>query len=153
MSRSSFISAATTEQNTSRDILGDPWFPSVTQAEFDNLYRATGAVTIARQEHVVKLALASVCTELAPLRENASSFYELPHAFIGDETDTELHFKTAVYALAKSMLTNHFRSFDATAKGHDRADDLEGTTDNYLQESREAIRTLLGKPRITVSLV
>ncbi len=153
MPSSSFISDASPQANSNGELCGDSWFPCVSQSEFKELYRATGSVTINRQQHFLKLALVQVCSELSILKTKADSFYDLPHQFIGNELSTELDFKTAVYALAKSMLTEKYRDFDNTAKGHDRADSVDQSTDNYLRESREAIRRLLNKPRITVALV
>lgn len=149
----SFISDATPKTSKSHDILGDEWFPTVNQKQFSELYRNTGSVTPARQVYFLKMALAEVCGELSPLKSKASSFYDLRHIVIGDETDTELNFKTAVYALAKSMLTEMYRDFDNTAQGHDRADTIDSSTDKYMRESREAIRRLLGRTRITATLI
>jgi hypothetical protein len=156
MSSSSFISTEPAKAATSCDITGDPWFPSVSVAQFEKLYRLTDTVTPEIKQNLLSTALLSVCEELKTLKTKypkATDFYDVPYTIIGDLSSTELDFINAVYSHAKSLQTEQYRDFDNTAKGHDRADDVDQSTDHYRRQSREAIRRLIGKSRLSVSLI
>ncbi len=156
MSQTSFISTASAKSNNDDEILGDQWFPAVSKSEFERVYRITGSVQFERQLHYLQQALHEVCIELQTLKTDnvdVSSFYDIETTYIGDTTANELDFKTAVYALAKSKSSEQYRDFDTTASGHDRADSVDQSVDKFLRQSREAIRRLLGKSRISVALI
>ena len=156
MSSSSFISTEPAKAPATQEITGDPWFPSVSVGQFDSLYRLTSTVSPEIKKNLLSTALLSVCEELKSLKTKypkANDFYDIPHTFIGDLSSTELDFINAVYAHAKSLQTEQYRDFDSTAKGHDRADDIDDSTDHYRRQSREAIRRLIGKSRLSVSLI
>lgn len=156
MSSSSFISTEQAKVSKSGEIIGDPWFPSVSVSELDNLYRLTGSVSQPIQENLLCIALLTVCGELKELKTQNPTivdFYGLPHVVIGNRNSTEIDFANAVYAHAKSLVTEQYRDFDSTAKGHERADEVDLSTDHYRRQSRESIRRLLGKTRISADLI
>src|SRR5690606_15682376 len=60
--------------------------------------------------------------------------------------------RRAVYCTAGAELAERFRSYDATAAGNQRADDLTPSIDEYRRDARYAIRDLLGIGHTTVEL-
>ncbi|MCF6221649.1 MAG: head completion/stabilization protein, partial [Robiginitomaculum sp.] len=62
-------------------------------------------------------------------------------------------YMAAVFNEAKADLVERYRDFDSTNDGHDEADTLEETIDDYRRKSRENIRALLGRPRATIELL
>lgn len=62
-------------------------------------------------------------------------------------------YNRAVGCLAKALLLERHRDFDATAKGDKRADQLSDPIDDCRRDHLAALNDITGQPRITVELI
>lgn len=62
-------------------------------------------------------------------------------------------YEDAIYNRAKAGILENYRDIETTRKGDAVADKMELRIDDYLQKSREAVRLLTHKSRMTVELI
>jgi hypothetical protein len=143
------------------------FFPDIALRDFQSRYRVDNGAGEDRQIQALQQAMTRINRELLDdsameegtnwvcqqVRNGFFSLETVPANHYGDCNEKVMQYRTAVYAHAKARLVERYRDTQTTRLGHDRADDLELTADDYDQESREAVRQLLGKPRCTIELV
>lgn len=150
------ISQPTHAANT--PIQAGNFWPAIDPVEARAAMRLDGTVTDIRLRHALIEAIASVADELADWRraQQAKGWHQL-QAIEAETVDGEsvlvLRWRRAIHASAGADLAERYRSFDSSGSGKARADELDLTADSLRAMARLAIRSLLGRPAITVALI
>lgn len=134
------------------------FFPAIKLSEFRTAMKIDSVVTAERAEHALKAAVIEVNSRLSRWMVGHMSIgiahlddVPLPAAAIPGQN--QYHYLRAVWSLAKGNLVERYRDFDSTKSGHERADTLEITADDYRRDASWAINDLTGIPRSTVELI
>lgn len=148
------------------------FFPDLHLLDFQQRYNVDAGIEEARQIQALTTAMQSVNDEL--LNPNAQdsgvswveeqqalgycTLDQVPALHYGSCTQKPHQYRTAIYAHAKALLIERHRDTDSKRSGFrsqdmERTEYLEKTADEYFQESREAIRALMGKSRCTIELL
>lgn len=120
----------------------DNRLPKLTLDDFLKSMRIDDNVSQARSLRLLTSSMLAINAELKT------------HTFDAPLNEWQQHlYQDAVFNRAKSLVLENYRDIEATAKGHDRSEGMEARIDDYLQKSRESLRLLMGKSRMTVALV
>lgn len=152
---SGFIATGTAEQFT---LTNDGFWPDIDADRLRASLRLDGTVSNARLELAAVNAMLSVNRELAVLRaeylaDGYATLADVPAAELQGLSGLVHLYRRAIYCTAGAELAERYRSFDATAAGNQRADDLTPSIDEYRRDARYAIRDLLGITHSTVELI
>lgn len=155
MIKSGFIATGTAEAFT---LTNDGFWPDIDAEHLSASMRLDGTVSAARLEVAAVNAMLSVNRELSLLK---TQYQDEGHATLADVPASQLRgvssllhlYRRAVYCTAGAELAERYRSYDATAAGNQRADDLTPSIDEYRRDARYAIRDLLGETHTTVELI
>ena len=134
------------------------FWPEIDVDALREAIRVPGDVLAARLRNTVVVAVASVTRELAPwqARKEADGYATLgdvPAQQIDGESVLLQRYRRAVQCCTAVELHERYRSYDATAQGNQRADDLTPTIDEMRRDHRNAISDLQGLRRVTVELI
>ena len=137
------------------------FYPDILLLHFQQSYRVDETHLPERQIHALKTALREVNQDLQTWRKTLTpppqTLEETPGDVYGTGENAEHEkvsdYLTAVYAKAKAKLIERYRDYDTTKAGRDRDEDIIPNADEYHQESREAVRRILGTGRMTVELL
>lgn len=134
------------------------FYPDLNLDDFRALYRVDTTTKNDVAVDVLTNAMISTNIELKDWRaaqeaDGHATLAAVPADSYDDTSEKITHYLTAVYSRAKALLVERFRDFDSTGSGHGRADELNLTTDDYLQQTRESLRALKGLPRTIVELI
>lgn len=143
------------------------FFPNVPLLDFQERYKVDNGHSEERQiqnlqnamQRINRQLLDDMATESGTnwvcekVRLGYFTLESVPAFQYGECSEKVTQYFTAIYALAKSKLVKKHRDTDTTRHGHDHADELEKTADDYLTESREALRLLMDKSRVTIDQV
>ncbi len=134
------------------------WWPVITTAAFRSAYRVGAHIDNAQVIEALQLAVMDVNGQLAAWQAvqaeaGHTGLGSVPSETYGADSAHVLRYRAAVHAGAKARLIDTRRDTDTTGDGHDRADALENTADDYRAESTQAIRSLLGQTGATVELI
>lgn len=140
------------------DIACGDFLPAIVVATARDRMRLDGTATPARLRAELVEAAQSVAGELAEwiAQQQAAghaSLAAVPAPNIDGQSAHVARWHRAVECLAAANLTERMRGFDATADGHDRAEELEPTVDDLRRDARWAVRDILGRGRSTVELI
>lgn len=124
----------------------DRYFPDVRLADFRRSMRVDDIASDARTAWQITTAMLFVNAETESWRARQTADVLPP----GSATAC---YRLAIYHRAKAYLIEQYRDVDTTKSGHDRAEEMEIRIKVYLQRSREALRQLIGTPRMTVELL
>lgn len=142
----------------SADVESGAFWPAINIENLRSAVRLEGNVTEERLRMAVVNAVISVNDELRQWRAvqeaaGATSLAQVP----GDQVDGQSRlvqlYRRAVYCNVGVEITERFRSYDATAQGNQRAEDLQPTIDELRRDVRYAISDILGTRRVTVELI
>lgn len=142
----------------SADVESGAFWPAINIESLRSAVRLEGNVTEERLRMAVVNAVISVNDELRQWRATqeaagATSLAQVP----GDQVDGQSRlvqlYRRAVYCNVGVEITERFRSYDATAQGNQRAEDLQPTIDELRRDVRYAISDILGTRRVTVELI
>jgi hypothetical protein len=155
MIKSGFIATGTAEAFT---LTNDGFWPDIDADRLRASLRLDGTVDNVRLEVAAVNAMLSVNRELAGTRadyeaDGYATLSDVPGAKLQGVSGLILLYRRAVYCTAGAELAERYRSYDATAAGNQRADDLTPSIDEYRRDARYAIRDLLGETHITVELI
>ncbi len=155
---SSFIPDKNTPPVAPVIISNETYFPDLDLTMFRDLMRADQTVSDAQAVQILTTAMIEVNRELkewvaAQILAGYGSFTDIPATSFGVVTDMQHHYQAAIFNRAKALLVESYRDFDSTKSGHDKADEMDSRVDDYLRLSREAIRAIIGEPRLTVELI
>lgn len=152
---SGFIATGTAEAFT---LTNDGFWPDIDADHLRASLRLEGTVSNARLEQAAVNAMLSVNRELANLQaeyqaEGYATLADVPAAELQGLSGLIHLYRRAIYCTAGAELAERYRSFDTTAAGNQRADDLTPSIDEYRRDARYAIRDLLGITHSTVELI
>ncbi|WP_329888275.1 head completion/stabilization protein [Stenotrophomonas sepilia] len=154
---SAFTANASTAPKLDPVTAGAFW-PEIDVDALREAIRVPGDVLPARLRNTVVLAVASVTRELALWQahkeaDGYSALAEIPAQQIDGESVLLQLYRRAVQCCTAVELHERYRSYDATAQGNQRADDLAPTIDELRRDHRNAISDLQGLRRVTVELI
>lgn len=139
-------------------VTAGPFWPEIDVDALREAVRVPGDVLPARLRNTVVVAVASVTRELAlwQVRKEADGYAalaDIPAQQIDGESVLLQLYRRAVQCGTAVELHERYRSYDATAQGNQRADDLTPTIDELRRDHRNAISDLQGLRRVTVELI
>lgn len=136
---------------------GDFW-PEVDPVAARQAMRLDGTVTPQRLRAALIEAIASVNGQLADWRRAQQSdgftrLADVPADEVDGQSIQVQRWLRAVHCLATANLTERYRSFDSTAAGNKKADELDTTVDDLRRDSNWAISDITAQPRTTIELI
>ncbi|MFC3549463.1 head completion/stabilization protein [Lysobacter cavernae] len=136
----------------------DGFWPSIDPAALRQRIRLDGSIAAERLRAAIVAAVMAVNDELAAwkARQEAAGYAYLqavPAAGVDGKTRQEQLYLRAVSCATAAEVAERYRSYDTTAAGNQRADDLTPSIDELRRDQRWAIRDFLGTPRMTVELI
>lgn len=140
-------------------VCADGWYPEVDLTALRTRTGLDGTWTDARLIPMVREAADAIAGVLAGWRvareaEGAPSLAAVAPADVLDGTPLAVwRWQAALDCRVRAAVILATRDFDSTKSGHDRADALEATADDWLARSHEALSRLMGRPRATVDLI
>lgn len=134
------------------------FFPDVDAEHLRASLRIDASVTNARLEVAAVNAMLSVNRELLTYKHTQqaagyASLAAIPSDQVNGANEQTHLYRRAVYCTAGAELAERYRSYDATAAGNQRAEELTPSVDEYRRDARWAIRELLGERHTTVELI
>lgn len=139
-------------------IENDGFWPSIEPAELRARIRLDGTVAEPRLRAAIIAAVLTANDELATwkarqLAAGHATLEDVPAAQVdGKSRLVQLYLRVVACATAAEV-AERYRSYDTTAAGNQRADDLTPSIDELRRDVRWAIRDFLGSPRMTVELI
>ena len=136
----------------------DGWFPDIDLQLLRSTFRIAPAITPERLREATVFALQSIRRQLTIWQAvqaalGHASLADVPAPQIGGESRLLGLYRRAVHAEVAADLADNLRDLGTTAAGHDRADELEASTDNLRRAVWWAISDLTGSPRMIVELI
>jgi|GEM_PF-665011 len=152
---SSFVPSGTVEPGADDAVTNDAFYPPLSVAAFADETGITGVFDTALLRGFLDTARIETNLVLATWRsdQTAAPLATTPdtQAVTGEERVTL--YRAAVHAQARADLIDTRRDYDTTAKGHDRADALEQTSDTWRRRASVSLSRLTGRGRTTVELI
>lgn len=113
------------------------------------------------QDRLRGALIEAIATTNAALLAFRQAHQELGTAALADVVAEEIdgvsiivhRYQRAVGSLAKALLMERYRDFDATGKGDKKADQLTDPIDDCRRDHLNAIADITGRPRVTVELI
>lgn len=141
-----------------RPVTAGPFWPEVDVAALRDAIRLPGDVTGPRLRGAVVMAVMAVTRELASWKcgieaQGHLTLDDAPAPQVDGASALVHLFLRAVHCATAVELHERYRSYDATAQGTQRADELTPTIDEIRRDHRNAIRDLIGTGRLTVELI
>jgi len=139
-------------------IENDGFWPSVDPAVLRQNTRIDGSVSSDRLRAATVNAVLAVNDELAAWKamrqaEGRVDLQAVPSPSVDGKSRLVHLYLRAVACAVAAEVSERYRSYDATAAGNQRADDLTPTIDELRRDLRWAIRDFLGAPHMTVELI
>ncbi len=136
-------------------VKNDGWYPDLTVSDFFTQTGCGPTFGYDRVAAAIQSAMISVNASIAVWRSQqaVASLLDVQALRYGDQSEKIICYQTAVYSLARSNLLRQVRDYDSTKDGHDRADKLELTADDWERRSAEAVARLIGRARMVVDLI
>lgn len=138
-------------------IVSNAWWPQIDPVEIREQQRIDNTVPPGRLRGALIEAIATTNQALLDWRF-ANHAEQVSLAAIGaeqiDSTSILVHrYRRAVGCLAKALLLERLRDFDATGKGDRKSEALTDPIDDCRRDHLNAIADIVGAPRITVELI
>jgi hypothetical protein len=160
----SFIAIAPAAASTSPDPLvieNDGWFPDIELSHMRAAMRLDGTVTDERLAQAVIVAMLNVNEELEDWQKEKQaagcvSMMEVPASTINRESKLTIHYRRAVYSMAKADLIERYRDIDTTATSLTDKKSMEWMNDAPSEQRRNAhwaVADILGRTHATVELI
>lgn len=153
-----FIVTAPSEPLFETPIVSGPFWPDIDPTEIREAQRIDNTVTPARLRGVLIEAIAACNFGLRSWRadRNAEGINKL-----ADMEDEEIdgigirvhRYQRAVGCLAKALLLERYRDFDATGKSDKKAESVTDPIDDCRRDHLNALADITGRPRTTVELI
>lgn len=155
----SLIIPAPTPEAVEENIVSNAFWPAIKPAEIREDQRIDNTVTPVRLKATLIEAIATTNNALAGWRTTQqvlngyATLAAVPAEEI-DETSILVHrYRRAVGCLAKALLLERYRDFDATGKNDKKTEGLTDPIDDHRRDHLHAIADLTGRPRTTVELI
>ncbi|MCG8708844.1 head completion/stabilization protein [Brenneria sp. 4F2] len=131
------------------------FWPDVETDTLRKLMRLENTVTPERLRHAALTAIAEVNAELYLYREAQISagfrqLSDVPAEQIDGQSEKQIHYLRAVSTIATASLYERYRGYDASAKGNNKADALDGTIDELWRDARWSISRVQDKPHCII---
>jgi len=140
------------------EITNDGFWPAIDPNALRARIRLDGSVSAERLRAAVVDAILTANTELAAwksqqLAAGRAKLEDVSAVQVdGKPRLVQLYLRIVACATAAEV-AERYRSYDTTAAGNQRADDLTPSIDELRRDVRWAIRDFLGTPRMTVELI
>lgn len=153
-----FIVTAPTPSVLEAPIVSGPFWPNIDPSEIRDAQRIDNTVTPSRLRGVLIEAIAATNYTLRSWRDEqlAAGRNTLNHVPSEQIDDISIHvhrYQRAVGCLAKALLLERYRDFDATGKGDKRAEALTDPIDDCRRDHLNALADITARPRSTVELI
>jgi len=134
------------------------FWPEVDVAALREVIRVPGDIQAPRMRSTVVSAVMDVTRELAGWQAEKeaaghTSLSDVPAQVVDGKSRLVHLFHRAVGCATAVELHERYRSYDATAQGNQRAEELTPTIDEIRRDLRNAICDLQGLPRVKVELI
>ena len=135
-----------------------PFWPEIDPVKIRDDQRIDNTVTPERLRMALIEAIATTNHALRTWRETQTGLgYVTLSAVPADQIDEtsilEHRYLRAVGCLAKALLLERLRDFDATGKGDKKAETLTDPIDDYRRDHLHALADIAGTPRTVVELI
>lgn len=158
MTMSNLVITAPTPAVEEPPIVSRAFWPPVLPAAIREAQRIDNTVTPPRLRAALVEAIATTNFSLGAWRQAQET---LGYASLGtvpaeeiDGTSIHIHrYQRAVGTLAKAIIQERYRDFDATGKGDKKADALTDPIDDLRRDHLNALADITGRPRSTVELI
>lgn len=139
-------------------ITSSAFWPSIEPAQIREDQRIDNTATAPRLKAALIEAIATTNSALRTWRETQqASAYATLAAVPSEEIDGEsilIHrYRRAVGCLAKALLLERYRDFDATGKGDKKAENIQDPIDDHRRDHLHALADITGRGRSTVELI
>lgn len=139
-------------------ITSSAFWPEIVPSEIREQQRIDNTVTPDRLRGALIEAIATTNNALLAFRQ---AHQELGTNALADVVAEEIdgvsilvhRYQRAVGSLAKALLMERYRDFDATGKGDKKADQLTDPIDDCRRDHLNALADITGRPRVTVELI
>lgn len=153
-----FAVTANPNDTSDQTLINLSFYPNIDVAAFRTATRAQDSVTDQRVIQALQSALIDVNDELNDWKATQELagyilIEDIPAKMYGPLSELTHLYKTAVYSSAKAQLLENYTDADNTEQGDERAEAMGNSADDYKQYAREAIRKIIGVPRVTVELI
>lgn len=153
---SGFIANGST--GTEAAIENDGFWPDVDPVALRERIRIDGSASAARVRAAIVAAVLAINDELSAWKATQqaagrASLAEVPAPTVDGKSRQEQLYLRAIACATAAELAERYRSYDATAAGSQRADDLSPSIDELRRDQRWAVRDFLGEARMTVELI
>ncbi|SHJ71972.1 head completion/stabilization protein (plasmid) [Halodesulfovibrio aestuarii] len=143
-------------------VTNEPFWPDLSLAEFQKIYRLPREYTDELLINQLKLGMAWANKQLIDWKNEQiaagySSLASVPEDIqgcaLGGETPAVLHYKRAVSNYAKAYLLQHYATINRREAAHNEAKESTETRDTLLTNAEDAISDFLGNNRVDVELI
>lgn len=140
-------------------VAGDGWYPAIDCNAMRDALRITDQITHQRLVSAIEGGLLTVEGELAFWRatQESTGFANLaavePLRMMADQHRLTLLYTRAVRFSAAAELAELHRDLSATTDGQTRAEPQMLTAEDYRKLATQAVRDILGEPRVAVELI
>lgn len=147
------------QSQPANDIINnDPFYPAIELVQLRNAMRIDSNVPNERLKEAALHAVLDVNTELEAfkakqLEANVTTLADIKSVMIDNQNQQIYYYLRAVYCLAVATLYERYASYDLTNDGEKRMMMLEESIGDLRRDARFAIRAILGKPKITATLL
>lgn len=148
--------SALTDHTSTATLPGDGWYPELTVAEFQRVYRLPAEYAEALVEDHLGLARLWAVRQLRAWRaeQEAAGFAGLDavplHGLTGEATRL---FKRAVFCHAKALLLGQFATVERREAAREDAKEGPDVADRFYAWAHDALADLRGRGRIDADLV
>lgn len=151
------VSAPSTPAIEPPIVIGSFW-PAIDPVEIREAMRLDNTATPPRlRPALIEAAATAIETlaawKIAQIALGYATLATVPSDEIDEETILIHRFKRAVGSLAKALIMERYRDFDATAKGDKRTEALTDPIDDCRRDYHNAIADIVGRPRCTIELI
>lgn len=154
------IIPAPTPTSPEAPITSSAFWPEISPAEIREAQRIDNTITAPRLRAALIEAIATTNNALAGWRTTQQMVggYATLADVLADETidgiSINIHrYQRAVGSLAKALLLERYRDFDASGKGDKRAEQLTDPIDDCRRDHLAAIADIAVRPRSTIELI
>lgn len=153
-----FVVTAPTAPQLEAAIVSGPFWPSIEPTEIREAQRIDNTVTPGRLRIALIEAIASTNYALRAWRDEQINkginlLTDVEAEEIDDISINVHRYQRAVGCLAKALLLERYRDFDATGKGDKKADALTDPIDDCRRDHLHAVSDIVGRARTTVELI
>lgn len=151
----SLVATGNGETSSAAPLTSGPFWPEIVPSHFRDTMRQDTTIPDPRLREVLAGAIADVNGRLTTWanQQTAQTLADVAATHINGESVKVLSYRQAVYALAKAQLVERYRDYDSTQSGHQRADEMDETVDDYRRDATWNIARIIDRPRTVVEMI